>query len=131
MFLSEAQLQAKYSDVIRAAFKNNGVKVADLTYQVMSRENRAVDEYMRGVMKPTAVATVATNNLRSSGSTSGSIQTAINPRYTLDNFVIGSNNDLAVSVAQNIINNPGVSYNPFFLYGGTRARKDAPRTGDW
>ncbi len=32
------QLQAKYSDVIRAAFKNNGVKVADLTYQVMSRE---------------------------------------------------------------------------------------------
>ena len=69
-------------------------------------------------MKPTAVATVATNNLRSSGSTSGSIQTGLNPRYTLDNFVIGSNNDLAVSVAQNIINNPGVSYNPFFLYGG-------------
>lgn len=112
------QLQAKYSDVIRAAFKNNGVKVADLTYQVMSREKPRSGRIYEGVMKPTAVATVATNNLRSSGSTSGSIQTGLNPRYTLDNFVIGSNNDLAVSVAQNIINNPGVSYNPFFLYGG-------------
>lgn len=112
------QLQAKYSDVIRAAFKNNGVKVADLTYQVMSREKPRSGRIYEGVMKPTAVATVATNNLRSSGSTSGSIQTGLNPRYTLDNFVIGSNNDLAVSVAQNIINNPGVSYNLFFLYGG-------------
>ena len=36
----------------------------------------------------------------------------------LDNFVIGSNNDLAVSVARNIIDDPGGKYNPFFLYGG-------------
>ncbi len=36
----------------------------------------------------------------------------------LDSFVIGSNNDLAVSVARNIIDDPGGKYNPFFLYGG-------------
>ena len=47
-----------------------------------------------------------------------SFQTGLNPRYTLANFVIGSNNDLAVSVARNIIDQPGGSYNPFFLYGG-------------
>ena len=40
-------------------------------------------------------------------------------KYTLDNFVIGSNNDLAVAAAKSIINNPGTSYNPFFLYGGS------------
>lgn len=112
------QLQAKYSDVIRAAFERNGVAVADLKYQVVSREKARGGRVADGTMRPTPVATVASNNLRSTGSTSGSIQTGLNPRYTLENFVIGTNNDLAVSVAQNIINNPGVSYNPFFLYGG-------------
>ena len=32
--------------------------------------------------------------------------------------MIGSNNDLAVSVARSIVDKPGSSYNPFFLYGG-------------
>ena len=112
------QLQAKYSEVIRMAFEHNGVAVVDLKYQVMSREKPRGARIGEGAMRPTAVATVASNNIRPSSSVSGSIQTGLNPRYTLDNFVIGSNNDLAVSVAQNIINNPGVSYNPFFLYGG-------------
>lgn len=112
------QLQAKYSGVIRTAFEHNGVMVADLKYQVVSREKARSGRVMDGVTRPTPVATVASNNLRPTGATNGSLQTGLNPRYTLENFVIGSNNDLAVSVAQNIINNPGVSYNPFFLYGG-------------
>lgn len=112
------QLQAKYSEVIRAAFEHNGIMVTDLKYQVVSREKARGGRTVDGVIRPTSVAKVASNNLRSTGSTIGSIQTGLNPRYTLENFVIGSNNDLAVSVAQNIINNPGVSYNPFFLYGG-------------
>lgn len=112
------QLQAKYSEVIRSAFEHNGVVVTELKYQVVSREKPRGGRVNEGLTRPTAVATVVTNNLRPSSSTNGSIQTGLNPRYTLDNFVIGSNNDLAVSVAQNIINNPGVSYNPFFLYGG-------------
>jgi len=112
------QLQAKYSGVIRTAFEHNGVMVTDLKYQVVSREKARSGRVMDGVTRPTPVATVASNNLRPTGATNGSLQTGLNPRYTLENFVIGSNNDLAVSVAQNIINNPGVSYNPFFLYGG-------------
>lgn len=112
------QLQAKYSGVIRTAFEHNGIMVTDLKYQVVSREKARGGRVMDGVTRPTPVATVASNNLRPAGATSGSLQTGLNPRYTLENFVIGSNNDLAVSVAQNIINNPGVSYNPFFLYGG-------------
>src|SRR2546429_736741 len=42
----------------------------------------------------------------------------LNPRYTLDNFVVGNNNQLAHAVAQAIIASPGKVYNPFFLYGG-------------
>jgi len=42
----------------------------------------------------------------------------LSPRYTFDNFVVGSNNRLAVAVARAITDNPGTVYNPFFLYSG-------------
>ena len=50
--------------------------------------------------------------------TSQPTNTGLNHKYTLDNFVVGSNNDLAVSAARSIIDSPGDRYNPFFLYGG-------------
>lgn len=43
----------------------------------------------------------------------------LNPRYTFDSFVVGSFNELAYAASQAIIKNPGISYNPFFVYGGT------------
>ena len=44
--------------------------------------------------------------------------TGLNPKYRLDNYVVGSNNDLAVSAAQAVIEHPGERYNPYFIYGG-------------
>lgn len=41
-----------------------------------------------------------------------------NPRYTLDNFVVGTNNRLAYAVCQSVAAMPGGKYNPVFLYGG-------------
>jgi len=41
----------------------------------------------------------------------------LNPRYTFKTFIVGSFNELAFAAAQAIINKPGVSYNPFFVYG--------------
>jgi len=43
----------------------------------------------------------------------------LNPRYTFENFVIGSFNELAHTAAQAAIKRPGITYNPFFLYGDT------------
>jgi chromosomal replication initiator protein len=42
----------------------------------------------------------------------------LNPKFRLSNYVVGSNNDLAVSAAQAVIENPGLRYNPYFIYGG-------------
>lgn len=39
-------------------------------------------------------------------------------KNTFETLVKGENNELAVSIAYAITNNPGKAYNPFFVYGG-------------
>ncbi|MDI6602494.1 MAG: chromosomal replication initiator protein DnaA [Patescibacteria group bacterium] len=45
-------------------------------------------------------------------------QTNLNPRYTFENFVVGSFNELAQAAAFATAKNPGQIYNPLFIYGG-------------
>ena len=41
-----------------------------------------------------------------------------NPRYTFENFVVGSGNQFAHAVAMAVADSPGQRYNPLFIYGG-------------
>lgn len=43
----------------------------------------------------------------------------LNPRYTFENFVVGPFNELAHAASQTVIKNPGLIYNPLFVYGST------------
>ncbi len=47
----------------------------------------------------------------------------LNPKFTLENFVVGLTNNVAYAAAQAITQNPGTSYNPLFIYGGTGVGK--------
>ncbi len=42
----------------------------------------------------------------------------LNQKHVFDNFVKGDSNELAIAAAYAITNNPGKTYNPFFIYGG-------------
>ncbi|MEW9581267.1 chromosomal replication initiator protein DnaA [Paraburkholderia sp. DGU8] len=42
----------------------------------------------------------------------------LNPVLTFENFVTGKANQLARAAAIQVADNPGISYNPLFLYGG-------------
>ena len=108
------QLRNRYLDLISTALKNNNVQVTSIDFEVQTKSKTKVRP--REVSASDLVSAKKPNVRRSSKPSATS--TGLNPKYTLDNFVIGSNNDLAFSAAKSIIDSPGDRYNPFFLYGG-------------
>ncbi len=44
---------------------------------------------------------------------------SLNPRYTFDNFVVGSSNEHATAAAMSVAKYPGEENNPLFLYGNS------------
>ncbi len=55
------------------------------------------------------VKSVVTNNLEASG---------LNSSFNFDNYVTGRANQLARAAAIQVAQNPGMAYNPLFIYGG-------------
>ena len=45
-------------------------------------------------------------------------ETSLNPRYTFENFIVGPFNELPQAAAWAVSKNPGLVYNPLFVYGG-------------
>lgn len=47
----------------------------------------------------------------------------LNSKYTFATLVVGNSNNFAYAAAQGIVKNPGLSYNPFFIWGGVGVGK--------
>ena len=47
----------------------------------------------------------------------------LNPNYTFDTFVVGSNNRFAHSASLAVAESPGEAYNPLYIYGETQLEK--------
>ena len=43
----------------------------------------------------------------------------INPKFTFDSFVVGPSNEFLFAAAKAVADNPGGSYNPLYIHGGT------------
>lgn len=45
-------------------------------------------------------------------------RSALNKAFTFESFVEGKSNQMGLAAAQQVVENPGGSYNPLFIYGG-------------
>lgn len=50
-------------------------------------------------------------------------EAGLNMRFSFDNFVVGSSNQLAYAAAKGVVDAPGTKHNPLFLWGGVGVGK--------
>jgi chromosomal replication initiator protein len=114
------QFEVKFDKVVRDALASNGLTPKRVSYIIPTNGKRTLvsrETTLDNLVSPT------NNNSHSPSpsfaSTSGQSNNGnLNPRYTFDNFIVGSSNDLAYTASQAVADNPGVKYNPIYLYGG-------------
>ncbi len=109
------QLEIKLNHLVKELLVKNGVTCQNIKYVVESAPtrprptNRETTKALQDVASSSGTATTTPPSMASTG---------LNPRYLLSNFIVGSSNDLAYTASQAVSENPGVKYNPLYLYGG-------------
>ncbi|HEX3568525.1 MAG TPA: chromosomal replication initiator protein DnaA [Candidatus Saccharimonadales bacterium] len=113
------QLERKYGDLIIETLRKNGISPLTISYKIQSNANKqAIDEPVVLRAAEATPATQATHAAKRSNTLAHTYRLGINERYTFDNFIVGSGNELAHAACQAVAQNPGTKYNPLFLYGG-------------
>jgi chromosomal replication initiator protein len=115
------QLERKYNDLIVATLQKNGVTASTVEYKIHSAlTTQPVEEgpvVLTASPMPKGAKAPASRG-PSTNTLAHAYRQGINERYTFDNFIVGSGNELAHAACQAIAANPGTKYNPLFLYGG-------------
>jgi chromosomal replication initiator protein len=122
------QLERKYNQLILDTLAKNGVTPERLDFKIYSSINipKKMDEETL-ILNAATTERIAANAAHSSSSSSTTATSSalrhtyrlgLNEKYTFDNFIVGSGNELAYAACQAIAANPGTKYNPLFLYGG-------------
>jgi chromosomal replication initiator protein len=102
----------KYLDVFQDAINKigRGEYVIDFVIKKDIRKNDKPEEPKEGpLFQQQNVQELIAGRRRVAG---------LSPKFTFDNYIQGSNNQLAVAIANAVADNPGVTYNPVFLYSG-------------
>lgn len=117
------QLEGKYLDLITDIVKKNGIDKPNIIFKIAGDNSTTKQDEENIVLPERMMASESTpasplNYVSDSNGLSHSYRQNLIEKYTIDNFVVGSGNELAFAACQSIIQKPGKKYNPLFLYGG-------------
>lgn len=121
---AKKQFEARLDPYIKTLLTKNGLNPKKVTYTIPLNSKRTrVSRETTLEHTPTedsaSKSQASSRPLSFTPPTSGkSSHGNLNPRYTFENFIVGSSNDLAYTASQAVADNPGVKYNPIYLYGG-------------
>ena len=114
------QLERKYHELILETLHKNGLVDASVIYKIQSTVRRPdADDPMTLPSPSPEVPSTQPVIAHTANSLAHTYRQGVNERYTFENFVVGSGNELAYAACQAIAANPGTKYNPLFLYGGS------------
>ena len=93
---------------------DNNIDLGDEKTEVISNQNSYFSEEKNNVIKSEEIVTkpLQKNNYSCSNNS------GLNPRYTFENYIVGSNNRFAYAAARSVAESPGTKYNPLYIYGG-------------
>ena len=103
----------KYHKFILKILRDSSSNVRALEYIIQKEEERQKEEEKVAVSEAVYAGQMEMNEIYINKDDN------LNPRYTFENFVVGSFNELAHAAGQAVIKKPGRDLNPLFIYGGT------------
>ncbi len=118
------QLERKYGQLVADTLKKHGATAPRIEYKIHSAaaspaKAEPAEQAEVLVTMPSGGPGAQTATASRPGSTlSHKYRQGLNERYTFENFIVGSGNELAYAACQAVAANPGTKYNPLFLYGG-------------
>ncbi len=120
---AKKQFEVKFNDQIKTILAKNGINPKQINY-IVSTTGKHTRLNRETTVEPTASSSLSpaddllSNSSRSQSAPTPAVTGGLNPRYTFDNFIVGSSNDLAYTASRAVAASPGVKYNPIYLYGG-------------
>jgi chromosomal replication initiator protein len=109
---SKEWLEQKYYKDILKILKSLDENIKDVKY-VVNPINSAAPGAGKKIIKKEEIA----DQQLGFSELEVSKETNLNPRYNFENFIIGPFNEIAYAAAMAVVEEPGKSYNPLFIYG--------------
>lgn len=103
-------VENKYHKLIFGSLRNIDESTRGVKYLVHTQQKQTTKEPSKlnsyqNLAQPTLLETKIDPN------------TGLNPRYSIDSFIVGSSNELVFAAATSVIKEVGTKYNPLFIYG--------------
>lgn len=118
---AKENIERKYIEILSSAYHQitnshpNKIHIK-INNQFISKQNRYANNNKPNKIQADSALHKYKNTQKSNVNTTN-YESNLNPKYTFESFIVGSNNQLAHAAAIAISENPGHSYNPFFVYG--------------